>query len=137
MLFGLADPLTLVRRSTESVLREQVPDTVLIRIATLGEPKFLTIGRNERRLFRREHVLVTHFGFSVKATLDVTSGGGSSHASPDSALTFLFGNIHKKGAEISRSYVDLDLDVQRVFTDEAFQKRFLELRLECDRGRAG
>lgn len=136
MFFGLSEPFQLIRHSTETMLRQQVPDTVLRRIVTLGKPKFLTLGRKQVRWFR-ERVLVTHFAFCVRATLDVTSDGGANQLTLDSALTFLFGNIHERGAEVSRSYVDLGADVEEGFTDDVFKNRFLEFRLSSLRDDAG
>ena len=60
MFFALKDPFGMIRQETEAGLRRQVPDCVLERIETFGEPKFLTLGRKTQDLSRGDRVLRRH-----------------------------------------------------------------------------
>src|SRR5689334_12077589 len=68
MFFGLRDPFGLIREEVEEGLREQVPDTEVVSIATLEKPKFLTLGR---KTDDENRVVVTHFAFCLRARLTV------------------------------------------------------------------
>lgn len=120
MFFGLREPLRLIREELERSLRKQVPETRVEAIRTRGTPKFLTLGKGEPKM------IVTWFGFSVQAQL-VVHDGARAHQLP-STLTFLFGRVNEPGRELSRLDVDLAADADRTFTDECFQRRFLEFR---------
>src|SRR5688572_1262694 len=115
MMFGLPDPFGFIRSETEQGLRGQVSDTVLERIATHGEPKFLTLGK---KTGDGSQVVVSHFGFSVRARLSVSFAGGTGREEIESALTFLFGDVDQPGAERCRTHFDFHADAQRNFTDE-------------------
>ena len=90
MFFGLAEPYTMIRADLESGLRKQVPDSVLERIETHGEAKFLTLGR---KTADPSKVVVAHFGFSVLARLSVSYAAGAKREVIETAITFLFVNV--------------------------------------------
>ena len=127
MFFGLRDPFALVRAETEAGLRQQVADTALDAIKTFDTPKFLTLGRN---ISGGKKILVTHFGFCVRAELHVSYAGGSKHEMIDATLTFLFANVERRGTEQCRTSFDLHAEAQQHFTDDVFRQRFLAYRLE-------
>lgn len=130
MMFGLSDPFGMIRQETEQGLRHQVPDTILERIATQGEPKFLTLGK---KTDDGSHIVVSHFGFCVRARLSVSFARGTQREEIESLLTFLFGNVDQPGAERCRTHFDLHGDAERNFTDEAFRARFIAFRNEAHR----
>lgn len=127
MFFGLAEPYTLIRAELESGLRKQVPDSVLERIETHGEAKFLTLGRKTPDPSK---VVVAHYGFSVLARLSVSYAAGAKREVIETAITFLFVNVDLPGEEKFRTHFDLHGDVARNFTDERFQEWFLSFRAE-------
>lgn len=130
MMFGLSDPFGLIREETEKGLRRQVPDTILERIATQGEPKFLTLGK---KVGDGSQIVVSHFGFCVRARLSVSYEGGTRHEEIESLLTFLFGEVDQPGAERCRTHFDLHGDAERNFTGDAFRARFIAFRNEAHR----
>jgi hypothetical protein len=125
MFFGLKDPFGTIRQETEAELRRQVADTVLERIETFGEPKFLTLGKKTQNPSK---VVVAHFAFSVLARLYVTSAAGTHREVLDAALTFMFGNVDVPASTTSQTHFDLHGDAQRNFTDDRFKERFLAFR---------
>lgn len=125
MFFGLRDPFAMIREETENMLRKQVPDTVLESIVTFGKPKFLTLGAETGGGAR---VRVTHFGFCVRGRLSVRARSIGS-ATIDAAMTFLFGNVDRRGSETFQTHFDLNDDAERCFDDEVFQQRFLAFRV--------
>jgi hypothetical protein len=127
MFFGLKDPFGLIRSEVESSLRQEVADTELEVIKTFDEPKFLTLGR---KTDDGERMIVTHFGFAVRAQLYVRYAGGSQHEVIDAALTFLFANVDRPGAQKVRTFFDLHADAAERFTDETFRERFLAFKME-------
>lgn len=125
MFLGLNDPFGMIRQETETMLRRQVADSVLERIETLGEPKFLTLGRKTDDASK---VVVAHFAFSVLARLHVSFAAGTKHEVIGAALTFMFGNVDVPAGATRQSHFDLHRDAQVNFTDERFQERFLSFR---------
>lgn len=100
---------------------------MLDAIKTFDAPKFLTLGR---KLSGSNQMLVTHFGFCVRASLYVSYAGGSKHEIVDATLTFLFANVDRPGTERCRTHFDLHAEAPQHFTDEVFQQRFLGYRIE-------
>lgn len=129
MFFGLSDPFGTIRAGVEAMLRQQIPQTVVDAIVTRGEPKFLTLGREQTRWFRKK-MLVTHFGFCVLATLHVRADPSGPSAALECVLTFLFGRVDQPGRETRSRFLDLEPDLERAFTYDCFKERFLEFRLE-------
>ena len=125
MFFGLKDPFGMIREVTETGLRGQVADTVLERIETFGEPKFLTLARKTQDPSK---VIVAHFAFSVLARLHVTSAGGTYREVIDAALTFMFGNVDVPESSTCRTHFDVHGDAQLNFNDDRFEERFLAFR---------
>lgn len=130
MMFGLSDPFALIRQEIERGLRRQVPDSVLERIATQGEPKFLTLGK---KVGDGSQLVVSHFGFCVRARLSVSYTGGTRREEIESLLTFLFSDIDQPGSELCRTHFDLHGDAERNFTDDVFRERFIAFRNEARR----
>lgn len=130
MMFGFPDPFGFIRSETENGLRRQVPDAVLERIATQGQPMFLTLGK---KIGDSSQMAVSHFGFCVRARLSVSYAGGSRREELESALTFMFGDVDQPGAERCRTHFDLHGDAERNFTEATFQTRFLAFRNEVRR----
>jgi len=125
MLLGLRDPFDLIRGETEATLRRQIPDTVLERIVTFGEPKFLTLGR---KTDDGSQMVVSYHAFCVRAQLSVSHEGVAKHELIDALLTFLFGEVDRPGHERCETYFDVHGDAQANFTDEVFEKRFILFR---------
>src|SRR5262245_27126147 len=115
MLFGLSDPWDFIRDETEGTLRRQVPDSVLERIVTFGEPKFLTLGR---KTDDGSQMMVSHHAFCIRAQLTVSHAGGAKHELIDALLTFMFGDVDRPGSERCQSYFDVHGDAKTKFTDE-------------------
>ena len=124
MFFGLADPYGFIRSEVEGALRKQVTDARLKSLVTRDKPKFLTLGRKSDD----EHVIVSHFAFSVLAKLHVTFEGDQREETVEAALTFLFANIDRPGEERCRSHLDLHADAERRFDEETLRARFLAFR---------
>ncbi len=127
MFYGLKAPFEMIREETEAGLRQQVSDSVLDAIKVRDEPKFLTLGR---KIDDGSKIVVTHYGVCVRATLHATYSGGTRHEAIDAVLTFMFGNVDRRGAERCRTFFDLHKDAQRQFTDDVFKARFLAFREE-------
>jgi hypothetical protein len=127
MFFGLEAPYALIRTEVEAGLRRQISDSVLERLETHGEPKFLTLGR---KTADPSKVVAAHFGFSVRARLTVSHAAGAKRDTLEAALTFLFVNVDLPGDERCRTHFDLHGDAVRNFTDERFKERFLSFRAE-------
>jgi hypothetical protein len=121
MMFGLDDSFDFIRDETESGLRRQVPDAVLERIVTYGEPKFLTLGRKTDDGSR---MVVSYHAFCVRAQLTVSRAGGAGHELIEALLTFLFGDVDRPGSERCQTYFDVHRDAKTKFTDEVFESRF-------------
>jgi hypothetical protein len=134
MFFGLQDPFEMIRQETEAVLRRQVADTVLERIETCGEPKFLTLAKETDDPSK---VIVAHFAFSVLARLYVASAGGAHREVIDAALTFMFGNIDVPASSTCRAHFDLHGEAQLNFTHDRFEGRFLAFRSSLQQPDAG
>ncbi len=126
MFFGIRDPYRMIRGETESVLRGQVDDTEVESIVCSGEPKYLTLGRK----IDDGSVVVTWFGFCVRALVALRYDGGRQRDELPSALTFLFGRVDEPGQELTRVYLDVHDDAERCFTDDVFHQRFLAFRNE-------
>ena len=129
MFFGLKDPFGLIRSEAESGLRQEVADTELEVIKTFDEPKFLTLGR---KTDDGQRMIVTHFGFAVRAQLYVRYAAGTKHEVIDAALTFLFANVDRPGSQKLRTFFDLHADATARFTDDTFRERFLAFKAETD-----
>lgn len=123
MLLGLRDPFGLIRSEVEDGLRQQIPDTEVLSIATLGEPKFLTLGRQGEG----DELLVTHFAFAVRARLTVLFDAGRKGEVIEALLTFLFGDVDTD-AKRYRRFFDVHEDAERCFDDAVFKERFLAFR---------
>lgn len=125
MFFGLRDPYGMIREELQRALREQIPDTEVVSIATLGEPKFLTLGRKGDG---GEHMLVTHFAFAVRARVAVLFDERRKGELLEAALTFLFADVDVPGAQKVRTHFDLHQDADKNFSDELFKQRFMSFR---------
>jgi hypothetical protein len=124
MFFGLRDPLGMIRAEVESALREQIADTELVAIQTSGQPKFLTLGRKAED---GETMVVTHFGFAVRAKLTVLFDQRRKGEVLESLLTFLFADVDTNHRRFRR-FFDLHEEAERAFEDEPFKQRFLAFR---------
>ncbi len=124
MFFGLRDPFGLVRSEVEEGLRQQIPDTEVLSIATLGEPKFLTLGR---KLNDGEQMEVTHFAFAVRAKLTVLFDERRKGEVIEALLTFLFGDVDTSEKRYRR-FFDVHDEAERCFDDAVFKERFLAFR---------
>lgn len=124
MFFGLRDPFGLIRSEVEDSLRQQIADTEVVSIATLGEPKFLTLGR---KVDDGAQVVVTHFGFAVRAKLTVLFDQRRKGELIESLLTFLFGDVDTSNKRFRR-FIDVHADAERCFEDAVFKERFLAFR---------
>jgi hypothetical protein len=122
MLFSLAEPYMMIREAVESMLRGQVADVVVERIATFGEPKFLTLGRK----IDDGKLIVTAFAFAVSAMVDVRS---AAHGAQQlrATVSFLFRDVDA-GDMDHRTFLDLNDDAPRGI--EELQPRFLAFRYE-------
>jgi hypothetical protein len=123
MFFGLRDPFGLIRSEVEEGLRQQIADTEVVSIATVGEPKFLTLGRKAEG----EQVVVTHFAFAVRAKLTVLFDERRKGELIEALLTFLFGDVDTNEKRFRR-FIDVHADAERGFDDAAFKERFLAFR---------
>jgi hypothetical protein len=122
MFFGLRDPFGLLRSEVEASLRQQLADTEVLSIATLGEPKFLTLGRKEG-----EQVIVSQFAFAVRARLTVLFDERRKGEVLEATLTFLFGGVDTADKRFRR-FIDLHEEGERCFDDAVFKERFLAFR---------
>lgn len=129
MFYQLRDPYRMIRDETRAALRLQVADTEVESIACTGAPKFLTLGR---KIEDGTRMIVTYFGFCVRARLTLTCDAGRQRDELDAALSFLFGRIDEPGRETSRVHIDVHADAERCITDEVFQQRFVAFRHEAD-----
>lgn len=128
MFFGVRDPFSYMRDQVESGLRKQKKDSVLNAVKGFDTPKFLTIGRGADK---NKNLVVTHFGTCYRARLYVTHDQGA-HSEIDATLTFLFGDVHLRGVEKNRNYIDLGTDAEKAFHEDEFRQRFLTFRAaEC------
>ncbi|HSS02808.1 MAG TPA: hypothetical protein VLM79_37360 [Kofleriaceae bacterium] len=127
MLFQLRDPYRMIREEVEAALRGQVSDTEVTAIACGEHPKFLTLGRKTDDGTR---VIVSHFGFCVRAQIALTYDAGARREELAAALTFLFGRIDEPGRETQRVFLDVHGDAEQAYTDEGFQARFVAFRSE-------
>lgn len=128
MFFGLRDPFGLIRSEVEDGLREQIPDTEVISIATLEKPKFLTLGRKTED--DEGKVIVTHFAFCLRARLTVLFDERRKGEVIEATLTFLFGNVDQPGKQRFRRLFDMHDDANAQFDDEKLKQRFLAFRAE-------
>jgi len=126
MFFGLRDPYGLIRTEVEDALRQQVADTLVLSIATHGEPKFLTLGKKSAD----EQMIVSDFAFCVRAKLTVLFDEQRKGELIETTLTFLFGNIDTN-AKRFRRHIDLHAEAERCFDDDIFKQRFLAFRAEA------
>lgn len=124
MFFGLRDPLGMIRSEVEDALREQIADTEVLSIQTSGEPKFLTLGRKSDD---GQTMVVTHFGFAVRAKLTVLFDERRKGEVLESLLTFLFGDVDTNRRRFRR-FFDLHEEAERCFDDAVFKQRFLAFR---------
>ena len=131
MFFRLRDPYGMIRDEVEAVLRRQVSDTEVESIACTGEPKFLTLGR---KVDDGTHVIVTCFGFCVRARVALSCDAGQRREELVATLSFVFGRIDEPGREASRVHIDVHADADLAFTDERFQDRFVAFRNELTTG---
>jgi hypothetical protein len=127
MFFQLRDPYRMIRDEVEAVLRRQVSDTEVTSIACGEHPKFLTLGR---KTDDGAQVIVSHFGFCVRAHIALVYDAGGQREEVAAALTFLFGRVDEPGRETSRMHLDVHADAERAYTDEGFQARFVAFRSE-------
>jgi hypothetical protein len=127
MFFGLRDPYGLIRSEVEAGLREQIADTEVFSIVTLGEPKFLTLGRKAGE----EQLVVSHFAFCVRAQLTVLFDEGRKGELIEATLTFLFGDVDSS-AKRYRRHFDVHAEAERGFEDAVFKQRFLAFRAEAN-----
>lgn len=126
LLFGLADPYAVIRREVVRYLAQTEPELELERIECLEEPKWLTA---TRRLDPSNlELTVSGFGLCVPATLTFGSGYGSEQAR--STITILCARWHEPAREVIRAYVDLGLDADAGYTDDAFRARLDVFRTE-------
>jgi hypothetical protein len=125
MFFGLDAPYATIRAEAERCLQEQVADASLESIRMQGAPRFLTIGR---RTDDPSKVIVGHFAFCLRATLDVRSNHGLNHDLLDVCLTFLFGDVDRRGSERSASFFDVGAAALTAYDEEVFKQRFLAFR---------
>jgi len=124
MFFGLRDPFGLIRSEVEDGLRQQVPDTEVLSIATHGEPKFLTLGR---KLADDQQLVVTHFAFAVRVRLTVLFDERRKGEVIEALVTLLFGDVdteHKR----YRRFFDVHEGAESGFDDGVFKQRFLAFR---------
>ena len=128
MLVGVPDPYGFIRHATEDGLRRQVPDTVLDRIVTYSEPKFLSLGKKTPD---GSAFVLSYLGFCVRARLEVSYAAGARTEKIDAALTFLLGDLDRSGSAKCRTYCDLREEVERTFSDDTFEARFLAFRREA------
>jgi hypothetical protein len=124
MFFGLKDPLGMIRSEEEDALRGQIADSELVAIQTSGQPKFLTLGR---KASDGETMVVTHFGFAVRAKLTVLFDQRRKGEVLESLLTFLFADVDTNQRRFRR-FFDLHEEAERAFDDEQFKQRFLAFR---------
>ena len=125
MLFQLRDPYRMIREEVEAGLRRQVQDTEVTAIACGEHPKFLTLGR---KTDDGASILVSHFGFCVRARIALTYDAGAGREELAAALTFLFGRVDEPGRETRRVFLDVHGDAEQAYTDEGFQARFVKFR---------
>lgn len=123
MFFGLRDAFGLIRSEVEDALRQQIADTEVLSIATLGEPKFLTLGRK----VDGGEMVVTHFAFAVRAKLTVLFDERRKGELIEALLTFLFGDVDTNEKRFRR-FIDVHAEAERSFEDAAFKERFLAFR---------
>lgn len=123
MFFGLRDPFGLLRQEVEDALSEQVAGTEVLSIATLGEPKFLTLGRKADD----EQVVVTHFGLAVRARVTVLFDARRKGEVLEALVTLLFGGVDTT-AKRYRRHFDVHEEATRCFDDAVFKERFLAFR---------
>ena len=127
MFFQLRDPYRMIREEVVATLRRQVSDTEVTAIACGDHPKFLTLGR---KTDDGSKVIVTHFGFCVRARIALTYDAGAQREELLAALTFLFGGVDEPGHETQRVFLDVHGDAEPAYTDEGFQARFVAFRGE-------
>jgi hypothetical protein len=127
MLFQLRDPYRMIRHEVEAILRRQVSDTEVTAIACGEHPKFLTLGRKTEDGAK---VIVSHFGFCVRARIALTYDAGAEREELAASLTFLFGRVDEPGRETQRVFLDVHGDAEQAYTDEGFQARFVAFRSE-------
>jgi hypothetical protein len=125
MFFGLRDPFGLIREEVEAALREQVPDTDVVSIATLEQPKFLTLGR---KADDETQMIVTHFAFCLRARVSVLFDARRKGEVIEATLTFLFGNVDSPGKQRFRRHFDVHAQAEAEFDDARFKQRFLAFR---------
>jgi hypothetical protein len=125
MLFQLRDPYRMIRAEAEAILRGQVSDTEVVAIACGEHPKFLTLGN---KTDDGSKVIVSHFGFCVRARIALTYDAGAGRDELPAALTFLFGRVDEPGRETQRVFLDVHGDAEQAYTDEGFQARFVAFR---------
>ncbi|RYZ04905.1 MAG: hypothetical protein EOO73_22280 [Myxococcales bacterium] len=123
MFFGLKDPFGLIRSEVEDALRQQIADTEVVSVATLGEPKFLTLGRKTEDT----QVVLTHFAFAVRAKLTVLFDERRKGEVIEALLTFLFGDVDGPDKRFRR-FIDVHEEADRGFDDAVFKERFLAFR---------
>jgi hypothetical protein len=128
MFFGLRDPFGLIRDEVEESLRAQVPDTLLLSIATLETPKFLTLGR---KTDAGGNVVVTHFAFCLRARLTVLFDERRKGEVIEATLAFLFGDVDQAGKQRFRRHIDLHDAAEAGFNDAKFKERFLAFRADA------
>lgn len=124
MFFGVDEPARMIREKAEALLREQVADAELERIAVTDEPKYLTMGAKSDD---GRTVTVTSWAACLRTTLEVASGGGSRREVLDAALTFMFGDIATEHPRVE-TFFDVGPDAEARFDDDAFKVRFLRFR---------
>jgi hypothetical protein len=127
MLLQLRDPYRMIRAEVEAILRKQVSDTEVVAIACGEHPKFLTLGK---KTDDGSKIIVSHFGFCVRARIALTYGAGAGREELSAALTFLFGRVDEPGRETQRVFLDVHADAEHACTDEGFQARFVAFRSE-------
>lgn len=124
MFFNLKDPFALIREQVEGALRRQIADTQVLGIRCFDEPKWLTLGRKIED--DDSKVVVGHFAVCFRCHVKVLAGGGEEQL--DAAITLLFRDIDRPGAERMALSMDLFADATRAFDDAVFRERFIEFR---------
>jgi hypothetical protein len=127
MLVQLRDPFRMIREEVEAALRGQASDTEVVAIACGEHPKFLTLGR---KTDDGSDVIISHFGFCVRARIELSYDGGAGREQLPAAATFLFGRVDEPGRETQRVFLDVNGDVEQAYSDEGFQARFVAFRSE-------
>lgn len=128
MFFGLSDPPAQLREFVEQSLREQVPGTETLALRAVQTPLFLTAGLRLEN--EPSKVVVTRFGSVVHIEATLRTPAEREPQRLEVAVTMLFANVHLRGGERSRFYLDVGGDVHDALNEAHFARRFAEHGLE-------